>query len=718
MEAENSESAYHVQERKKSNLAFAFFCMEKDRAKDIEIFYAFCRLMDDIADEEGRSKETKRAALEEWKTEINNAYDSEKPLSSLGEEMRALVRRRNIPRQYVLDVIDGVMRDTFDDPFETFEDIRKYCYGVASAVGLVSIHIFGFKNERTKEFAESLGYALQFTNILRDVVDDLKSHGRIYIPAEELAAFGVGKDDLLNRPDSHKCKRLFAFMYFRAKHFFNKSRRLLQPEDKRALAPALIMWAIYEEILESLKKTDFNISEKPLKISKRRKIALAIAAIRRSKQPEAENKNSGKAIVLGAGIAGIGAALRLAKEGFDVSLYEAKSHIGGRCSKLEWEGARLNNGNHATMGCYRNFFGLLDILKTRTYEFFAPTKSMSFLFETGKKIAVKFPDKNSGALQKFFSCLDYGKLEGMKNNIPLFLKLKFGFAEPNENETAAQYLERQKIGWRGIRNFWEPFCVSALNTPLGKTDAKLMAETARKSILKGGDNGVLYLPQKPIADALAPALTYLRGIGAKIYLGEPATKLHIANNKIEGISTTKCGFAACDFLVSAMNIGGLKKLLPEDSKLRERISKISETDVTNIYFTTNRKLIGGEYACLIGSPLHWIFNQSMKMANNLDGKFLYGITISASTVKASKNTAEELLKNELKKFFGDVEILDILPATFCGATISADTASELARPDDKQSREYENMRICGDWVQTGLPCTMESAAKSANDFEI
>lgn len=261
MEAENSESAYHVQERKKSNLAFAFFCMEKDRAKDIEIFYAFCRLMDDIADEEGRSKETKRAALEEWKTEINNAYDSEKPLSSLGEEMRALVRRRNIPRQYVLDVIDGVMRDTFDDPFETFEDIRKYCYGVASAVGLVSIHIFGFKNERTKEFAESLGYALQFTNILRDVVDDLKSHGRIYIPAEELAAFGVGKDDLLNRPDSHKCKRLFAFMYFRAKHFFNKSRRLLQPEDKRALAPALIMWAIYEEILESLKKTDFNISE-------------------------------------------------------------------------------------------------------------------------------------------------------------------------------------------------------------------------------------------------------------------------------------------------------------------------------------------------------------------------------------------------------------------------------------------------------------------------
>ena len=151
MDAENSESAYHVRERKKSNLAFAFFCMGKDRARDMETFYAFCRLMDDIADEEVRPKDERRKILGDWKREIDAAYDSDAPISPLGEEMRSLVRRRNIPRQYVLDIIDGVLRDTYDDPFETFEDVRKYCYGVASAVGLVSIYIFGFKNERTKE---------------------------------------------------------------------------------------------------------------------------------------------------------------------------------------------------------------------------------------------------------------------------------------------------------------------------------------------------------------------------------------------------------------------------------------------------------------------------------------------------------------------------------------------------------------------------------------
>ena len=125
MKAKSSTSEHNALERKKSNLAFAFFCMEKDRAQDMEIFYAFCRLMDDIDDEEGVDFQTKKVALEKWKNEINLAYDSTEKLSPLGEEMRDLVKRRQIPRQYVLDIIDGVMRDTIDKPFDTFEDIKK-----------------------------------------------------------------------------------------------------------------------------------------------------------------------------------------------------------------------------------------------------------------------------------------------------------------------------------------------------------------------------------------------------------------------------------------------------------------------------------------------------------------------------------------------------------------------------------------------------------------
>ncbi len=714
MNDENSESEHNAIERKKSNLAFAFFFMEKDRAKDMEIFYAFCRLMDDIADEEGVDLEKKKIKLQNWKQEINKAYDNDETLSPLGEEMRSLVRRRGIPRKYVLDIIEGVERDTIDKPFETFDDIRQYCYGVASAVGLVSIYIFGCKSPLAKDFAESLGYALQFTNILRDIVDDIKSHGRVYIPTRELEAFGVTRKDLLENPHSPKCKKLFEFLYFRAKHFFNKSRRLLPLEDKRAFAPALIMWAIYEEILESLKKLDFAIPEKPLKISKARKIILALDAIRRSKQTESLDKKFGKVAVIGAGVAGIGSAIRLAKEGFDVSLFDAKSYIGGRCSAFDWNGARIDNANHATMGCYKNFFAILDQIGVNQEEYFANTKSMQFLFANGECKTIHFPKKSDSAIKKFFSALNYTKLDGMKQSLPLLIKQKFGLATPRNGETASEYLARMGIDENAKRNFWEPFCVSVLNTSLETSDARLMVDTARKSILKGGDSAILKLPKKPIADALARAVAYLQGVGADIRLGETVKKFVFNGNKIIGISTSKSEIENFDFVVSAVNLSAFKKLFPNTSNLSQRIEKIDDTDVTNIYFKSPQKLIEGEYACLIGSPLHWIFARE-KVGN----EFIYGITISASNVKPNKINAQKLLEDELAKFFGKVEISDILPATFQGATISADVRSEVARPKSSDfEQEFKNLIVCGDWIQSDLPCTIESAAKSSADFAI
>ena len=179
--SEASTSQYHAQERKKSNLAFAFFCLDKERARDMEVFYAFCRLMDDIADEETRPILERHQALQAWKKEIELCYlpdTNPQILSPLGREMQELCKRRSIPQQYIQDIIDGVLTDTKISEFKTFDEVRKYCYGVASAVGLASIYIFGFKSPHAKEFAITLGYALQFTNMLRDVVDDAKNHSR------------------------------------------------------------------------------------------------------------------------------------------------------------------------------------------------------------------------------------------------------------------------------------------------------------------------------------------------------------------------------------------------------------------------------------------------------------------------------------------------------------------------------------------------------------
>ena len=280
---EISTSARQTGERKKSNLAFAFFCLDKSRARDMEVFYAFCRLMDDIADEEGRAPAEKRRELEAWKAEIASLYGGSKELSPLAAEMADVVARRKIPQEYIQAIIDGVMRDTSGEPFETFEDIRKYCYGVASAVGLATIYIFGFKNERTKLYAESLGYALQFTNILRDAAFDMRTQNRCYIPRRELEFFGVSEGDLAEPSRNPRCKELFRMMHFRAKHFFRKADRLLPSEDRASMKPAFIMREIYENILDSIAASGFEISANPRKPGKLKKAALAVRALIRAR---------------------------------------------------------------------------------------------------------------------------------------------------------------------------------------------------------------------------------------------------------------------------------------------------------------------------------------------------------------------------------------------------------------------------------------------------
>lgn len=714
LQGQSAESEHNAAERKKSNLAFAFFCMDKDRAKDMEIFYAFCRLMDDIADEEVRPVPERRAQLTAWKEEIAKIYRGEKNLSPLAEEMRGVIERRNVPQQYVQDIIDGVLTDTLAPEFKTFEDIRKYCYGVASAVGLVSIHIFGFKNERTKLFAEALGYALQFTNILRDVVDDAVSHGRVYIPQDELDAFGVSRADLKNPRANPACKKLFAFLYFRAKHFFNKARRLIAEEDRRSLTPAFIMWAIYERILESLKERDFDITEKPLKISKPKKIALALAAIRDAKRPHAQNELFGRAVVIGAGIAGMATATRLALEGFDVDVFETRKSAGGRACKIDAFQTQIDNASHAAMGCYENFFRAVELSGGDVSAGFEKVSGMDFISPDAGTVSVKYP-KRGGLISRAFSALSYAKLESFAcaRNIALLLSVKLGL-RANPSETAAEFLRRKKIPQRVIDTFWEPFCVSALNTATARADANLMIKTLRKSILRGFDNAVLFLPARPIADSFAHFATYIRGCGGTVRFGDAAEKIEISNGRATAVVSAKSGQTRADWFFPAVTAKQLAQLLG-DAEISERLARIRTTGILNIYFQTPRKIIPSEYACIVDSPIHWIFDHTRKLPDGAQTR-LYSATISDCTAVKSKDAAREFLRRELSKIFGEVEIGEVLPVQFADATISADSETEAARPAQSFfSDKIPNLRPVGDWLQTDLPCTMESAAKSAFD---
>src|SRR5207248_8005372 len=185
-------SAATITRQSKSNLALAFVSLGRERKRDITIFYAFCRVIDDIADSAQLSVIEKRVRLANWRQMLRTSVPDE-PL--LARDVRQLMHKYSLSPEMLEEIIAGVEMDLSILRYSTFKELRVYCCRVASAVGLVSIEIFGYENPRCREYAIDLGLALQMTNIIRDVWKDFQA-GRVYLPQEDLARFGYSEGEL------------------------------------------------------------------------------------------------------------------------------------------------------------------------------------------------------------------------------------------------------------------------------------------------------------------------------------------------------------------------------------------------------------------------------------------------------------------------------------------------------------------------------------------
>jgi phytoene synthase len=252
--------------RKASNLAFALRVLPPARRQDALIFYRFCRILDDIADEPDLSEDERREALEAWQ----RALSTEPQL--LPPDIVGIIERNGVDRHLLLEILEGVRTDLTVRRYSTFEDVRQYCWRVASAVGLVSIRIFGCDDPASEAYAEALGLALQWTNILRDVGEDARN-GRIYLPQDELERFGVSEEDILAGVRTEAFDRLIRFQAGRAKSFFAAAR--LPAADRRALVPAEIMRAIYSALLARMERDGFDVFAKRYRVPASRKFLLA-----------------------------------------------------------------------------------------------------------------------------------------------------------------------------------------------------------------------------------------------------------------------------------------------------------------------------------------------------------------------------------------------------------------------------------------------------------
>ncbi len=236
--------------------------------------YAFCREVDDVADNESVPAEQRRASLAAWRDDMRRACGTEVPQMQVNRELQSVIRHHRLPFELFDELIKGVEMDLDIKRYENYEQLEVYCYRVASVVGLLSIEIFGYKNAACREYAIHLGKALQLTNILRDVRTDAE-RGRIYLPLSELQKFKVSPEEILNLEYSSRFCALAAEVANRARHFYRQARKTLPPEDRRSMVAAELMGAVYWRLLGQLERRQFNIfGPEPTRLSKGRKILL------------------------------------------------------------------------------------------------------------------------------------------------------------------------------------------------------------------------------------------------------------------------------------------------------------------------------------------------------------------------------------------------------------------------------------------------------------
>ncbi|MEM8953098.1 MAG: squalene/phytoene synthase family protein [Verrucomicrobiota bacterium] len=273
-------SADEIARRSGSNLAFALACLPLEKRHDMRVFYAFCRVVDDIADDEGRAQEDRLEALEKWRRSVRDGPGGPGQLES---EVEELIRKYDLSRDLLLEIIAGVEMDIGEVRFGSFEELERYCYRVACVVGVVSAEIFGYRNAKTLEYAEVLGYALQFTNILRDVGQDMRMERRIYLPRDVMAAARYEEEDLESEVWDDRFRQVAGRLAERARGYYAKAAAMLPDEDRGTMAAAEVMRSVYSGILKKMEQDGYRVFEKRYRLSRARMSGILLAGYLRSR---------------------------------------------------------------------------------------------------------------------------------------------------------------------------------------------------------------------------------------------------------------------------------------------------------------------------------------------------------------------------------------------------------------------------------------------------
>jgi 15-cis-phytoene synthase len=255
-----------------SSFYYSFRFLPPERRRAITAFYAFCREVDDVADE-CHDQTLAQAKLAWWRNEVARLYAG-KPEHPVTQALQGAIGPYHLPEDAFGQIIDGMEMDLGLVRYPDFKALRLYCHRVAGVVGEVAAQIFGVSNRATLKYANKLGLAFQLTNIIRDVGEDARRN-RIYLPQDELARFGVTEADIKAAQVSKQFVQLMEYQYQRAIQTYDEAMALLPAADRKAQRPGLVMAAIYRTLLEEIRADGFRVLDRRTSLTPLRKLWIA-----------------------------------------------------------------------------------------------------------------------------------------------------------------------------------------------------------------------------------------------------------------------------------------------------------------------------------------------------------------------------------------------------------------------------------------------------------
>lgn len=283
-QAREIEAAYkyceRVTRRHAKSFYFAARFLPPHKQRAVFPIYAFCRHVDDEIDEIGSAGDEAKAVetVGKWKRQLENLYAGREKNESVSQSSklvfaawRDLLKTYRIPQNLPLELIEGVLMDTYKKRYENFEELYLYCYRVASTVGLMSSEILGYRDEKALDFAEALGVGMQLTNILRDVKEDA-AMGRIYLPSDELEKFGVSERQIFENRFDENFGSMMKFQIERARAFYVEGEKGIALLERDSRFTVLLASRIYGQILDEIEKQNYDVFARRARTTKRQKI--------------------------------------------------------------------------------------------------------------------------------------------------------------------------------------------------------------------------------------------------------------------------------------------------------------------------------------------------------------------------------------------------------------------------------------------------------------